>query len=134
MQLKHISLFGIFWLLMFPAHTGAQTPQKPKLILQITVDALRGDLPQKFHDRLSDGGFKYLLNHGTVFHNAHHRHANTETIVGHTTLATGADPSIHGMVGNVWLDRTSGQLKYNVEDARYPDSDEGRGRGSENRN
>ena len=120
MQMKHVSLFGICLLLIITARTNAQTPQKPKLILQITVDALRGDLPQKFHDRLSNGGFKYLLKHGTVFRNAHHRHANTETIVGHTTLATGADPSIHGMVGNVWLDRTSGQLKYNVEDARYP--------------
>ena len=52
--------------------------------------------------------------------NAHHRHANTETIVGHATLATGADPAIHGMVANVWLDRTTGKLRYNVEDARYP--------------
>jgi predicted AlkP superfamily pyrophosphatase or phosphodiesterase len=50
----------------------------------------------------------------------HHRHAKTETIVGHTTLATGADPPLHGMIGNVWLDRASNQLKYNVEDARYP--------------
>jgi hypothetical protein len=62
-----------------------------------------------------------------VYRNAHHRHANTETIVGHATLATGADPSAHGMVGNVWLDRTSGQLTYNVEDARYPILSKGAG-------
>lgn len=92
----------------------------PKLVLQITVDQLRGDLPTRYYDRLGDGGLKYLLDSGTVYTNAHHQHANTETIVGHTTLATGADPSLHGMVGNVWLDRISGELTYNVEDARFP--------------
>lgn len=92
----------------------------PRLILQITIDQLRGDLPARYYDRLGEGGFRYLMENGTVYANAHHRHANTETIVGHVTLATGADPAAHGMVANVWLDRTSGHLKYNVEDARYP--------------
>jgi predicted AlkP superfamily pyrophosphatase or phosphodiesterase len=88
--------------------------------LQITVDQLRGDLPGRYYDRFGEGGFRHLMEHGTVYQNAHHGHANTETIVGHATLATGADPAVHGMVGNVWLDRSSGQLTYNVEDARYP--------------
>ena len=105
----------------------AQEHSKPKLILQITVDQLRGDLPGRYFDRFGEGGFRYLLENGTVYKNAHHRHANTETIVGHTTLATGADPAAHGMIGNVWLDRTSGQLTYNVEDARYPILSEGAG-------
>ena len=43
------------------------------------------------------------------------------------TLATGADPASHGMVGNVWLDRASGELIYNVEDSRYPILSEGAG-------
>lgn len=64
---------------------------------------------------------------GTHYTNAHHRHANNETIVGHTTLATGADPAIHGMVANVWLDRVSDELTYNVEDARYPVLSKGAG-------
>lgn len=95
------------------------TKNKPKLILQITVDQLRGDLPTRYYDRLGEGGFKYLWEKGIVFSNAHHEHANTETIVGHTTLATGAQPSVHGMVGNLWLDRKQGQQTYNIEDANY---------------
>ncbi len=91
----------------------------PKLVLQITVDQLRGDLPERFMDRMGEGGFKYLLANGVHFKDAHHAHANTETIVGHTTLATGANPSTHGMIGNVWLNRTTGYLEYNVEDPRY---------------
>jgi predicted AlkP superfamily pyrophosphatase or phosphodiesterase len=102
-------------------------PKPPRLILQITVDQLRGDMPRRYYDRLGDGGFRYLMEQGTVYLDAHHRHANTETIVGHATLATGADPSAHGMVGNVWLDRGSGELVYNVEDANYPLLSEGAG-------
>jgi predicted AlkP superfamily pyrophosphatase or phosphodiesterase len=91
----------------------------PKLVLQITVDQLRGDLPTRYYERLGEGGFRYFWEHGVVFRNAHHAHANTETIVGHTTLATGAHPSGHGMVGNLWFDRETGFTTYNVEDARY---------------
>ncbi len=109
------------------ADATAQERSKPKLILQITVDQLRGDLPARYYDRLGEGGLRYLLDTGSVYTNAHHRHANTETIVGHTTLATGADPAVHGMVGNVWLDRASGELTYNVEDARYPVLSKGAG-------
>jgi predicted AlkP superfamily pyrophosphatase or phosphodiesterase len=104
--------------LLLPAAAIATEP--PKLILQITVDQLRGDLPTRYYDRLGDGGFRYLWERGVVYRNAHHAHANTETIVGHTTLATGAFPSGHGMVGNLWFDRESGFTTYNVEDAAYP--------------
>jgi predicted AlkP superfamily pyrophosphatase or phosphodiesterase len=92
----------------------------PKLILQITVDQLRGDLPTRYYERLGEGGIRYLWENGVVYRNAHHAHANTETIVGHTTLATGANPSAHGMVGNLWFDRETGFTTYNVEDADYP--------------
>jgi hypothetical protein len=103
---------------MVPAHAVAA--EKPRLILQVTIDQLRGDLPWRYYDRLGEGGFRYLMDQGTVYRNAHHGHANTETIVGHVTLATGAYPAAHGMIGNVWLDRKTGDLTYNVEDDRYP--------------
>jgi predicted AlkP superfamily pyrophosphatase or phosphodiesterase len=92
----------------------------PRLVLQITVDQLRGDLPAKYLDKMGEGGFRYLLKKGVVYENAHHAHSNTETIVGHATLATGAYPADHGLVANVWFDRKSGELIYNIEDARYP--------------
>ena len=95
------------------------TDAPPRLVLQITVDQLRGDLPTRYYDRLGEGGLRYLSEHGTVYADAHHSHANTETIVGHTTRATGATPAAHGMIGNTWLDRKTGELSYGIEDARY---------------
>ncbi len=91
----------------------------PKLVLQITVDQLRGDLPTRYVDRLGQRGFRYLLEKGTYYANAHYRHANTETAVGHATLFTGADPASHGLIGNSWIDQTTGALVYNTEDARH---------------
>lgn len=91
----------------------------PRLILQITVDALRGDLPRRYAHVLGEGGFRRLWNEGIEYTNAHYQHANTETIVGHASLATGTVPAAHGMVGNVWYDREQGRLVYNIEDARY---------------
>lgn len=91
----------------------------PKLVLQITVDQLRGDQLTRFVDRVPEGGFCYLLDEGINYANAHHPHANTETIVGHATLATGATPSVHGMVANLWFDRETGQTTYNIEDPNY---------------
>jgi len=59
----------------FIADATAEERRKPKLILQITVDQMRGDLLTRYYDRFGDGGFRYLLDAGTVYTNAHHRHA-----------------------------------------------------------
>ena len=98
----------------------AESEPDVKLVLQITIDGLRADLLNRYQENFAKGGFRYLLDEGVVYTNAHYQHANTETIVGHTTLATGAFPSAHGMVGNVWYDRKAGELSYNIEDPASP--------------
>lgn len=113
-------LTGAFLLLIFGTSRAQRNDSaKPKLVLQITVDQLRGDLPTRYLDRLGKGGFRYLLEQGTHYTNAHYRHANTETAVGHATLFTGADPARHGLVGNNWIDQSTGELVYNTEDDRH---------------
>jgi predicted AlkP superfamily pyrophosphatase or phosphodiesterase len=115
------TLFQAILALALLPFSGAVTwaGEQPKLILQITVDALRGDLPNRFADVLGDGGFRYLMEQGIYYTNAHYQHANTETIVGHVSLATGSTPAAHGMVANVWFDRELDRLAYNIEDADY---------------
>ena len=119
--MKKPSVFKIYIaliiLLAIPA--AATAKEQPKLILQITVDALRGDLPGRFENVLGEGGFRYLMDEGIWYTNAHYDHANTETVVGHTSLATGTVPAAHGMVGNVWFDHEKGRLVYNIEDPNY---------------
>ncbi|MFT4874671.1 alkaline phosphatase family protein, partial [Congregibacter sp.] len=98
---------------------AATAAPEVRLVLQVTVDQLRGDLPLRHMEQFGSGGFRYLAKSGIWYTNANYRHANTETIVGHSSLATGAIPAVHGMVGNVWLDRDSDTLVYNVEDSNY---------------
>ena len=115
--LKAFSL--LFILLLATSCFSEKRHKQPKLILQITVDALRGDLPGRFNNVLGEGGFRYLMNEGIHYSNANYQHANTETIVGHVSLATGTVPAAHGMIGNVWFDREKNRLVYNIEDSAY---------------
>ena len=106
-------------LLLLTQCSGATAAPEIRLVLQITVDQLRGDLPLRHMQQFGKGGFQYLQRQGIWYTNATYRHANTETIVGHSSLATGALPATHGMIGNVWLDQDTDDLVYNVEDPRY---------------
>ncbi|MHC4206374.1 MAG: alkaline phosphatase family protein [Planctomycetota bacterium] len=111
-----LTMFVIWNMSLADAHGGSDV----KLVLQVTIDGLRGDLLDRYQAGFGDNGFKYLLKNGVVYTNAHYQHANTETIVGHAILATGAFPSVNGMVGNVWFDDETGELSYNIEDAESP--------------
>ncbi len=117
--MKKLWLSAIGALLISSPLTVLAEQTKPKLVLQITVDGLRGDLLTRYKHNFGKDGFRYLMDEGTHFTNAHYQHGNTETIVGHVSLATGAPPAVHGMVGNIWYDRQLERLVYNVEDANY---------------
>ncbi|MGI9316033.1 MAG: alkaline phosphatase family protein, partial [bacterium] len=114
-----LPLCVIAYVILFVPVASAQTSLQPKLILQITVDALRGDLPIRYSHVLGEGGFRYLMEQGIHYTNANYQHAITETIVGHVSLATGTDPATHGMIGNAWFNRELGRIVYNIEDEHY---------------
>jgi predicted AlkP superfamily pyrophosphatase or phosphodiesterase len=100
--------------------TDATAADKPKLILAITIDGLRGDIPFRFAERFGPGGFRYLMDNGAVYSNAHYLHSTTFTAVGHATLFTGGNSPQHGLAGNDWHDYSRGQQVYCVEDDRHP--------------
>lgn len=93
---------------------------KPKLVVQITIDQMRGDFPMRYKDRLGEGGFRYLMEKGTHYTNAHFQHADTETPIGHSALFTGTYPAHNGIVAGSWYDLDKGRIIYNCEDDRYP--------------
>ena len=79
---------------------------RPKLVVMIVVDQMRGDYVDKFKWQWT-GGLKRLLQEGAWFREAAYPYAATETCVGHATISTGALPATHGMVANAWWDRDS---------------------------
>ena len=47
---------------LFPSTSvAAEGPPMPRLVLQITIDQLRGDLPRRYLANMGSGGFRYLL-------------------------------------------------------------------------
>ncbi|CAM4437437.1 MAG: Alkaline phosphatase PafA [Legionella sp.] len=98
-------------------NTHAETNQ-PKLVVQIVVDQLRGDLIHKHQQQFGSSGFTFLLSHSINYSNAHHPHANTTTCAGHATISTGTYPAMHGIINNDWYNRKSKQTIYCMEDLK----------------
>lgn len=90
----------------------------PRLVLIIAVDQMRADYLERFRPLLT-GGLARLLSEGVVFTDAHHFHAATETAPGHATLATGVFPKKHGIIGNGWFDRETGDDAYCCGDPEH---------------
>jgi arylsulfatase A-like enzyme len=90
-------------------HTARKAPEKPKLVVLLVVDQMRGDYVDKFRGQWS-AGLKRLIEDGAWFRDAAYPYAATETCVGHATISTGAFPSTHGMVANAWWDRETQKM------------------------
>lgn len=93
---------------------------QPDLVLLVTIDQLRGDMPWRMQDRLGPAGFRYLVDQGTAYTNAHFEHVVTTTAAGHATLSTGGNAPQHGIAANEWFDSETRQAVYNTGDDRYP--------------
>src|SRR6202166_4199110 len=91
------------------APRAAQAPARPKLVVLLVVDQMRGDYVDKFLGQWT-GGLKRLVEEGAWFRDAAYPYAATETCVGHATISTGALPATHGMVANAWWDREAQKM------------------------
>lgn len=79
----------------------AHAEERPRLIVQMTFDQLRGDLLQRY-DPAFTGGFRRVLDQGWWVKNGEAAHGITVSFPGHGTLATGLYPSHHGYTANEW--------------------------------
>jgi predicted AlkP superfamily pyrophosphatase or phosphodiesterase len=92
-----------------------ETPRKPRLVLAVIIDQFRYDYLLRFRNEYH-AGLARLLDKGAVFTDAHYLHAATVTAVGHSTFLSGAPPSVSGIVGNEWYDRSIGGTVTSVSD------------------
>ena len=83
------------------AAMSAAAAERPRLVVQITFDQLRGDLLGRYRPAFN-GGFKRLLDHGWWVRHGDAAHGLTVSFPGHATLATGLYPSRHGLTVNEW--------------------------------
>ena len=96
--------------------TTQQTTQKPKLVVGLVIDQMRWDYLYRYQAKYTEGGFKRLLSQGYSFNNVMIPYVPTVTALGHTSVYTGSVPSIHGIAGNDWTDRSNGKNVYCTTD------------------
>jgi len=119
--MKQLGAVIVTLLLLVGGFPSAQQAPGPdiRLILLIAVDQFRYDYLTRFRAEYTSG-FKQLLTDGAVFTNANLEHYPTVTAVGHSTMLTGATPSVSGIIGNDWFDRDSGKRVESVSDDVTP--------------
>ena len=107
-------IVGIAFVVLVLTGSFPQAQQVPgpdiRLVLLIAVDQFRYDYLTRFRTN-TPAGFKRLLTEGAVFTNANLEHYPTVTAVGHSTMLTGATPSVSGIIGNDWFDRETGTTR-----------------------
>ncbi len=87
------------------APTGAE---KPRLVVNIVVGGLPYDLLEKFRGRLSNDGLGRFVTEGMRFTSAHFGYMQTLSPTGLATITTGVNPSMHGVVAEMWIDYVTG--------------------------
>lgn len=91
---------------------------KPKLVVVIVVDQLRGDMIERYHDEFAPGGFRLFMDKGAWFSSCYYNYANTRTAPGHATLGTGTYTLGHGIMANEWWNPTIRKFVTSVEDPK----------------
>ncbi len=112
-------------LLFLAQDPAGARPEPPRLVVLLAIDQLVPEQLARLGSRL-EGGLGRFLREGTVFWEATVDYANTETAPGHATFATGCYPARHGIVANVFDERSSGERVYAVADpGAHPVTSEG---------
>lgn len=84
-----------------------------KLVVVVVVDQMKQEQLERYRSLYLEpeqGGFRRLSQFGIEHQRAFHDHFPTHTAVGHAAIATGALPSVHGVVGNRWKRLGDGKL------------------------
>lgn len=113
-----------------------QVEDRPRLVVVISIDQFRADYLTRFADLYlppdRGRGFRFLARRGAWYPDCRYQHSRLVTGVGHAVLSTGAQPSVHGIVGNNWFDRKAGARRYCTDDdsvravGAAPDDPEGK--------
>ena len=79
--------------------------QVPHLTVVITAEQFRADYIKNYSADFSANGIRRLITRGAYFERCRFGHAANLAAPNSATLATGAYPVTHGIIGNRWYDR-----------------------------
>lgn len=102
--------------LLFVAAPVRLAAEPPKLVVNIVVSQMRYDYMARFAQNLDGEGFRQFIDKGMIFTDARYNFMQTTTPATLATLTTGADPSTHGVVSERWIDYTTNQPVFLIDD------------------
>lgn len=91
--------------------------ERPKLVVLISVDQMRGDYIDRFGHQWTKGLHR-LVTEGAWFRQADYPYYTTVTCTGHASIGTGTVPALHGMVANTWADRNNSRTVSCTDDEK----------------
>ncbi|QVL31919.1 alkaline phosphatase family protein [Telmatocola sphagniphila] len=109
----------LFLLLALTPVFAQETTTKPKLVVLVVFDQMRGDYVQRWEKLFGTDGFEKMKKEGAWYNNCHYPYAITVTGAGHASMLTGTCPDKHGIIDNSWYDRASRTMVNCSTSARY---------------
>jgi hypothetical protein len=102
-----IFLFSLFYSQTVPglAQFSRKLPSsRPRLVVTIIIDPFSIDQLNRYQDKMGKEGFRKLVSQGTFFNNARYDYFFAGSATGISTMISGANPNIHGIVGSNWYE------------------------------
>ena len=99
-------------------HAAVAQDTQPRLVVHIVVSSMRANDLVRYTNGFGDGGFKRLMREGVTFTDAEYDYALTTTESGLATLATGAQPSVHGVIGSSWWSHIDNSCQKLIVDSK----------------
>ncbi|HEV3384058.1 MAG TPA: alkaline phosphatase family protein, partial [Gemmata sp.] len=89
-----------------------------KLVVLVVFDQMRGDYLSRWANEFGPNGFERMKKEGVWYSAVEIPYSCTSTGPGHASIATGAPPSVTGIVENEWYDRKAAATVYCAQPLR----------------
>lgn len=120
MNTRRYTLLTSLVALLAIMNAEAQTsPEVPRLVVNIIVDQLRSDYLEAFAPLYGDEGFQKLMADGRVYSRAEYPFSRPDRASAIASLMSGATPYEHGIVAQQWLNRSTLQPVFCVDDNNF---------------
>lgn len=114
-------LFRLFLMFVSVGFVGlsakAQITPRPKLVVVLMVDELSAEQLTLWQKKFEKGGISRLMSQGTYLPNVSSTSLSAWEGVNMATFFTGATPSVHGVVSDVFTDRFSKKTSHSLYSA-----------------
>ena len=111
-------LLGLSTISATAGHHTTSESQGPRLVVNIVVGSMRsGDL-DRYSKNFTENGFRRLMREGITYTQAYYNFSTLTTASGLATLSTGANPAVHGVIGECWWSHTDATPVWLINDSK----------------